>query len=374
MLKKAVYNREDFLKLNGLPQRLRIWAEDTELEDYIRDEAFYHRDLPRKAPMALEPLKVAVVGSGPAGLGCADQLRRLGYDVTVFERDDRPGGLLMYGVPNIKLPKDLLMEKITDLKAQGVKFEFNWELKSPEDFSKLQEDFAAVVLCVGSRKPKVLPGVQVDNKQIFQAKDFLAEVTKDLLNGTDLMNVKGKDVVIVGGGDTGVDCAAIALAQGASTIHQLEMQECEATANSVRDDLCNIVQGDFTMKYGTILKRLIRDEEGKLKAVEVAQVEWRSARSGALPEPVNVLGSEKILRAQVLILALGFNGPEDEIFEACGVKRSPAGMLADGGEYFTTTKEGVFAAGDARRGSGVVAWAFTEGRNAAMKCAEYLRR
>ena len=101
MLKKAVYNREDFLKLNGLPQRLRIWAEDTELEDYIRDEAFYHRDLPRKAPMALEPLKVAVVGSGPAGLGCADQLRRLGYDVTVFERDDRPGGLLMYGVPNI---------------------------------------------------------------------------------------------------------------------------------------------------------------------------------------------------------------------------------------------------------------------------------
>ena len=188
------------------------------------------------------------------------------------------------------------------------------------------------------------------------------------------MNVKGKDVVIVGGGDTGVDCAAIALAQGASTIHQLEMQECEATANSVRDDLCNIVQGDFTMKYGTMLKRLIRDEEGKLKAVEVAQVEWRSARNGALPEPVNVLGSEKILRAQVLILALGFNGPEDEIFEACGVKRSPAGMLADGGEYFTTTKEGVFAAGDARRGSGVVAWAFTEGRNAAMKCAEYLRR
>ena len=112
MLKKAVYNREDFLKLNNLPQRLRIWAEDTELEDFVRDEAFYHRDLPRKAPMALEPLKVAVIGSGPAGLGCADQLRRLGYDVTVFERDDRPGGLLMYGVPNIKLPKDLLMEKL----------------------------------------------------------------------------------------------------------------------------------------------------------------------------------------------------------------------------------------------------------------------
>lgn len=373
MLKKAVYNREDFLKLNNLPQRLRMWAEDTELEDYIREEAFDRRPLPRKAPMALEPLKVAVIGSGPAGLGCADQLLRLGYDVTVFERDDRPGGLLMYGVPNIKLPKDLLMEKITELTDQGVKFVLGWELKDEADFAKLQEDFAAVVLCVGSRKPKVLPNIQVDNKQIFQAKDFLTEVTKDLLNGTDFANLKGKDVVIVGGGDTGVDCAAIALAQGANTVHQIEMQDCLSTANS-RDDLCNIVQGDFTIKYGTLLKRLLRDEEGKLKAVEIAQVEWRSERSGAFPSVVEVLGSEKILRAQVVILALGFNGPEEEIFSACGVKKSPAGMLADGGEYFTTTKEGVFAAGDARRGSGVVAWAFTEGRNAAMKCAEYLRR
>ncbi len=374
MLKKAVYNREDFLKLNNLPQRLRIWAEDTELEDYIRDEAFYHRDLPRKAPMALEPLKVAVIGSGPAGLGCADQLRRLGYDVTVFERDDRPGGLLMYGVPNIKLPKELLMDKIIDMEARGVKFVLNWELKSPEEFDELRKEFAAVVLCVGGRKAKVLPGVEVDNKQIFHAMDFLAQVTKDMLNGTELANVKGKDVVIIGGGDTGVDCAAIALAQGANTVHQLEMQECDATANSVRDNLCNIVPGDFTINYGTMMKRLLRDEEGKLKAVEVAQVEWRSERSGALPDAMEVLGSEKLLRAQVLILALGFSGPEDEIFEACGVKRSPAGMLADGGEYFTTTKEGVFAAGDARRGSGIVAWAFTEGRNAAMKCAEYLRR
>ena len=269
MLKKAVYNREDFLKLSNLPQRLRIWAEDTELEDYIRDEAFYHRDLPRKAPMALEPLKVAVVGSGPAGLGCADQLSRLGYDVTVFERDDRPGGLLMYGVPNIKLPKELLMEKIADLEARGVKFVLNWELNAPEDFDKLQKDFAAVVLCVGSRKEKNLPGIVADNKQIFHAKDFLTEVTKDMLNGTELANLKGKDVVIIGGGDTGVDCAAIALAQGANTVHQLEMQECDATANSVRDNLCNIVQGDFTIKYGTQMKRLIRDEEGKLKAVEI---------------------------------------------------------------------------------------------------------
>lgn len=374
MLKKAVYNRQDFLKLNGLPQRLRIWAEDMELEDYIRDEAFYHRDLPRKAPLALEPLKVAVIGSGPAGLGCADQLQRLGYDVTVFERDDRPGGLLMYGVPNIKLPKDLLMEKITELINRGVKFVLGWELQDEAGFAKLQEEFSAIVLCVGSRKPKLIPNIPVDNKQIFQAKDFLTEVTKDMLNGTDLMNVKGKDVVIVGGGDTGVDCAAIALAQGANTVHQLEVQECQATANSVKDDLCNIVQGDFTISYGTLLKRLIRDEAGKLKAVETAQVEWRSERSGAIPDTVEVLGSEKVLRAQVLILALGFNGPEDEIFTACGVKRSPAGILADGGEYFTTTKEGVFAAGDARRGSGIVAWAFTEGRNAAMKCAEYLRR
>ena len=181
MLKKAVYNRVDFLKLNNLPPRLRIWAEDTELEDFVRDEAFYHRDLPRKAPMALEPLKVAVIGSGPAGLGCADQLRRLGYDVTIFERDDRPGGLLMYGVPNIKLPKDLLMDKIMDLKAQGVKFVLNWELKSPEEFEELRKEYAAVVLCVGGRKAKGLPGVQVDNKQIFHAKDFLTELSWQIL-------------------------------------------------------------------------------------------------------------------------------------------------------------------------------------------------
>lgn len=370
MKKDAVYLRQAFLQLPELPERLRLWAQDRELEDYVREEAFAARP-PRPAPKAAGR-QAAIVGSGPAGLGCALELLRYGVRATVFERDDRPGGLLMYGVPELKLPKALLAAKINWLEEQGVRFVCNYELRTPEQFARLQEEFAAVVLCVGSGAVKELPGVTADNRQIFYARDFLAQVTRDALAGTQLADTAGRDVVIVGGGDTGTDCAAVALAQGARSLRQLEQQECLRTAGG-HGELCRIVPGDRTVSYCTQLQGLVYDAGGRLSGVKTAKVAWRSAAAGALPRPEVIGGSEELLPAQVLLLATGFSGPERQIFDASGVERSPLGMIAGGAGYFTTTKPGVFAAGDARRGSGMVAWAFTEGRNAAAVCAEYLQ-
>lgn len=368
-MNNAVYHRKEFLQLADLPPRLKSWAEDYELENYIKDEAFYQRPLAKNAPLLKSSKRVAVIGSGPAGLGCADELVKLGAKVQIFERADKAGGLLIYGVPNLKLPKDLLAEKIAQLKAKGVKFTFDYELNSPEQFAALQKDFDAVVLCVGSRRPRQLPGITADNKTIYNAADFLTLMTKDMFAGGSEADLQGKDVVIIGGGDTGTDCAAIAFAQGASSIHQLEQQECGSSSS--REDLCQLAVGDVTISYATRVKNVLRDESGSVSGVETVRVEWRSSAPGSLPQPHEIAGSEKTLPCQVLILALGFTGPEQQMFDATGAAKAPLGTIA-GDAYFTTSLPGVFAAGDARRGSGVVAWAFAEGRNAATECAKWL--
>ena len=250
-----------------------------------------------------------------------------------------------------------------------MKFSFDYELNSPEQFAALQKDFDAVVLCVGSRRPRQLPGITADNKTIYNAADFLTLMTKDMFAGGSEADLQGKDVVIIGGGDTGTDCAAIAFAQGASSIHQLEQQECGSSSS--REDLCQLAVGDVTISYATRVKNVLRDESGSVSGVETVRVEWRSSAPGSLPQPHEIAGSEKTLPCQVLILALGFTGPEQQMFDATGAAKAPLGTIA-GDAYFTTSLPGVFAAGDARRGSGVVAWAFAEGRNAATECAKWL--
>lgn len=374
MLKKqAIFDRETFLALPDLPPRLKLWGEDKELEDFLTQKAFMINPIPGSVPRAEGNVKIAVVGSGPAGLGSADELTRLGFKVTIFERDDRPGGLLMYGVPNIKLPKTIVMQKIEELQDAGVEFRLQTEIGKQVTFAELQKEFAAIIVCVGSTSPRRLKMIRADAKGVYYAKDFLTHVTKELLeqNILDLVDTAGKDVVIIGGGDTGTDCAAVAFAQGARSIRQLELRECEMTGKT-QEDFCELVSSDPTLSYSTMLQDVLYDDNGFVKGVRIAKVEWVSPVSGSLPKPQLIKGSEAELPVQLLLLATGFTGPEPAVFSTFAFNKTPVGTIAKGSGYFDTSRTGVFAAGDARRGQGVVEWAFAEGRNAAVECAEYL--
>lgn len=373
MRKQAVFDRDAFLALPDLPPRLKIWGEDKELEDFLTQKAFMINPIPSSVPRADGAVKIAVVGSGPAGLGSADELTRLGFRVTVFERDDRPGGLLMYGVPNIKLPKEIIIQKVEALQAAGVEFRLQTEIGKQVTFAELQKEFAAIIVCVGSISPQRLKMIRADARGIYYAKDFLTAVTKAMLepDTVDPVDAAGKDVVIVGGGDTGIDCAALAFAQGARNIHQLELRECEMTGKT-QAGFCELVSSDPTLSYSTMLQDVFYDENGFVKSVQIAKVKWISPAYGSLPKPQLLAGSEKELPAQLLLLATGFTGPEAAVFSTFAFNKTPIGTIAKGSGYFDTSRAGVFAAGDARRGQGVVEWAFAEGRNAAVECAQYL--
>ncbi len=356
-----------------LPPRLKLWGEDRELEDFLTQKAFAIKPLPDSVPRADGEVKIAVVGSGPAGLGSADELTRLGFKVTVFERDDRPGGLLMYGVPNIKLPKAIVLQKIEALQAAGVEFRLQTEIGRDVTFAELQKEFAAIIVCVGSTAPRRLKMINDDARGVYYAKDFLTYVTRAMLQPDAAVPVDaaGKDVVIVGGGDTGIDCAAVAFAQGARSIRQIELRECEMTGKT-QDDFCELVSGDHTLEYCTQLQDVVFDGQGAVQGVRLAKVEWVAPAAGSLPKPQVLAGSETELPAQLLLLATGFTGPEPAVFSTFAFNKTPIGTIAKGSGYFDTSRPGVFAAGDARRGQGVVEWAFAEGRNAAVECAQYL--
>ena len=367
--------REAFLQL-ALPERLKLWAEDRELEEYILTKAFSYKVNTAKFPHANGEIKVAIIGSGPAGLGCSDVLNQLGFKVTVFERDDRPGGLLMYGVPNIKLSKEILLAKIRGLEEAGVQFCLNTNVGTDISWTELREQYAAVVICTGSSKPRTLKLSGNELTGIYYAKDFLTSTTRGLLDhqlaqGT-FLSAEGKDVIIIGGGDTGADCAALALSHGAKSVLQVELQDCDMARIS-QVGFCEMVNGDISLQFNTKVKRLLGDDQGNVSGAELCRVEWGYTDSG-MPVAKEIEGTTMVLPVQMVLLAIGFSGPEPVVFEKFGVKKTPLGTIATASGSFATNELGVFAAGDARRGGGMVAWAFDEGWDAALECAKYLTK
>lgn len=365
--------RESFLQL-ALPERLKLWAEDRELEEYILTKAFSYKVNSAKLPHADGEIKVAVIGSGPAGLGCSDVLNQLGFRVTVFEREDRPGGLLIYGVPNIKLPKVALLSKIKGLEEAGVEFRLNAAVGTDISWTEIREQYAAIVICTGSSQPRALklPGNELWG--IYYANDFLTSTTRSLLDhqlakGT-FISAEGKDVLIIGGGDTGADCAALAWSHGAKSVLQVELQDCDMARIS-QEGFCEMVKGDVSLQYNTKVKRLLGDDKGKVNGAELCRVEWGYTDSG-MPVANEIEGTTSILPVQMVLLAIGFSGPEPVVFEKFGIKKTPLGTIATASGSFATNEPGVFAAGDARRGGGMVAWSFDEGWDAALECAKYL--
>jgi glutamate synthase (NADPH/NADH) small chain len=334
--------------------------------------------------------KVAVIGSGPAGLAAAAQLNMAGHEVTVYERADRPGGLLMYGIPNMKLDKEqVVLRRLNVLEQEGVKFVCNTEVGKDLPAETVLKEFDAVVLCIGATKPRDLPIEGRELKGIHFAMEFLTANTKSLLDqhrGEDFISAEGKDVVIIGGGDTGTDCVGTSIRHGCNGLVQLEIMpkppETRAADNpwpewpkiyrmDYGQEEAAAKFGDDPRVYTTTATKFEGDENGHVKAVHTVQVEWQRNEKGQfIPQPIP--GTEKVLPAQLVLLAMGFLGPEQPLVDALGLDRDPrSNIKADYGKYATTIP-GVFAAGDCRRGQSLVVWAFNEGREAARECDRYL--
>ncbi|CAL9116276.1 unnamed protein product [Musa textilis] len=363
------------------------------IECAIIDKAFEEGWMVPRPPQQRTGKRVAIVGSGPAGLAAADQLNKMGHSVTVYERADRIGGLMMYGVPNMKADKAGIVQRRVDLMtAEGVKFVVSANVGIDPTYSldRLRGENDAIVLACGATKPRDLavPGRELSG--IHFAMEFLHVNTRSLLD-SDLqdgkyLSAKGKKVIVIGGGDTGTDCVATAIRHGCNNVVNLELlskppQERapgnpwpqwprifrvdyghqEASAKFGKDPRC----------YEVLTKRFVGDDDGAVEGLEMVRVRWERDGSGKL-QFEEIKGSEEIIEADLVLLAMGFLGPESTIADQLGLERdSRSNFKADYGR-FSTSIEGVFAAGDCRRGQSLVVWAINEGRQAASKVDKYL--
>jgi glutamate synthase (NADPH/NADH) small chain len=334
--------------------------------------------------------KVAVVGSGPAGLCAAAQLNRAGHLVTVFEREDRPGGLLMYGIPNMKLDKEtVVLRRIQLLEQEGIIFRCRCDVGKDLPARQLLDEFDAVVLCTGATKPRDLPIPGRDLKGVHFAMEFLTANTKALLdrhkNG-EFISAFGKDVVVIGGGDTGTDCVGTAMRHGCRSLLQVEILPKPPTERAPENPWpewpkvyrLDYGQEEAAAKFGadprvylTTATKFEGDAEGHVQAVHLVNVQWERNDKGQFI-PKHVPGTERVVPAQLVLLAMGFLGPEQPLLDALGVERDArSNVKADYGKYQTSIPK-VFAAGDCRRGQSLVVWAFHEGRAAARECDRFL--
>lgn len=358
------------------------------IECTIIDHAWEKGWVVPEAPKKRTGKKVAVVGSGPAGLSAAAQLNRAGHWVTVFERADRPGGLLMYGIPNMKLDKEkVVLRRLKQMEREGVAFRCGCEVGKDVTSAELLAEHDAVVLTTGSTKPRDLPIEGRGLKGVHFAMEFLHGNTKALLDQTPPpITAEGKDVVIIGGGDTGTDCVGTSMRHGCKSLVQVEIlprpPEQRAKDNPwpewPKTYKMDYGQEEAAAKYGadprvylTTAKKFISDDQGNVSGVHLVQIKWDKNEKGQFV-PVDIPGTDRIVPAQVVLLAMGFLGPEQGLLEGLGVERDPrSNVKADHGK-FTTSIPKVFAAGDCRRGQSLVVWAFNEGRGAARECDQFL--
>ena len=354
----------------------------------IIEKAFAEGWVVPNPPAVRTGKKVAVIGSGPAGLAAADQLNKAGHYVTVFERADRIGGLLMYGIPNMKLDKSVVDRRIDLLAKEGITFLTNTEVGKNHPIAKLQE-FDAVILATGATKPRDLPIEGRQLKGVHFAMEFLQANTQAVLNkhqNGNYISAAGKNVVVIGGGDTGTDCVGTSLRHGCASVVQFEIMPkppMYRAADNPWPEWPKVYRQDYGQEeaeakfgvdprvYLTTVKKFVSDENGVVKAVHTVEVNWQRNDNGQFV-PVEVPGTEQTRPAELVLLAMGFLGPDQELLEQLGVERDVRSNVKAQDGVFTTNLKGVFAAGDARRGQSLIVWAINEGCGAARECDRYL--
>ena len=350
----------------------------------IIEEAYRMGWAKAEIPKARTGKKVAIIGSGPSGLAAADLLNKRGHDVTVYERFDRPGGLLMYGIPNMKLDKKIVMRKLDIMKEEGVKFETGVDVGKDIKAAELLKKYDRVLLTCGASNPRDLNAPGRDAGGIYFAVDFLRANTKSLLDSglQDGKNIsaKGKNVVIIGGGDTGNDCVGTCMRHGCKSVIQIEMMPAapeKRTPGNPWPEWPKILKTDYGQQeaaavfghdpriYESTVKEFIKDAKGNLKEVKVVSLNWTKDDKTGRMVMNEVPGSEKILKCELLLIAAGFLGAQKYITDDFKVEMTPRTVVSTSAGEYASSVPNVFTAGDMHRGQSLVVWAIREGREAA---------
>ena len=371
--------------LNGDPVSIK------ENEHAIIERAYETGKAGPRPPKLRTEKRIAVIGSGPSGLAAADQLNKRGHNVTVFEREDRVGGLLMYGIPNMKLEKSVIDRKIEVMKAEGIRFVTGADVGKNYKAGKLKKEYDSIILACGASNPRDIqvPGREAEG--IYFAVDFLKSTTKSLLNSNledgNYISAKDKHVIVIGGGDTGNDCVGTSIRHGCASVTQLEMMPkppVSRTPNNSWPEWPRILKTDYGQEeaiavfgedprvYQTTVKEFVKDETGKVcKAVLINLVPQKDPESGRTLM-VAVEGSEREVPADLVLIAAGFLGTQEYVANAFGVELNARTNVATEAGKYATNVEKVFVAGDMHRGQSLVVWAIHEGREVAKEVDKFL--
>lgn len=361
------------------------------IENAIVDRAWAEGWITPQPPENRSGKKVAIIGSGPAGLAAADQLNQVGHEVTVYERADRIGGLLQYGIPNMKLSKEAVQRRVDKMTDEGIHFVTGADVGNNVDPKQLRDDFDALLLACGATKPRDLPIPNRNVDGVRFAMEFLTANTQQIVHGDSLgdgfISAEGKDVIVIGGGDTGTDCIGTSIRHGCRSLVNFELlpkpPEQRAEDNPWPEwprvfrvdyghEEAEAKFGRDPREYQILSKEFLLDDQGNLRGIKTVEVRWTKNKAGAWSME-EIDGSEKEWPAQLILLAMGFLGPEQYVAEAIGLEVDPRSNFQASHGKFATNIDGVFAAGDCRRGQSLVVWAINEGRGAARSIDIYLQ-
>lgn len=360
------------------------------IEQAIIDKGFEEGWVVAEPPEKRSGKTVGVVGSGPAGLAAAAQLNKAGHKVTVYERADRIGGLLVYGIPNMKLDKEVVQRRVDLLAREGIEFVTGTEIGMDLPADELRKKHDALILAGGATRPRDLPieGRELDG--IHFAMEFLHADTKSLLDSNhkdgNYISAEGRHVIVIGGGDTGTDCVSTSLRHRCESLTQFEILPKPPDMRAEENpwpEWPNIYRVDYGQEeaknrfghdprhFQVMTKKFTGDGSGRVKELHTVQISWEKDEDGR-HFPKETEGTEKVWKADLVLLAMGFLGPESPVLEQLGVERDERSNARAKFDHYKTNVDGVFAAGDMRRGQSLVVWAINEGRGAARECDRWL--